>query len=461
MKAIIQVVIETEAGPQMQEVACLERKEHCLENIGLTLAESKSLLLAAQKILIDQQIAEYLEARRHCPHCGEIRHQKGSHTVSLQTLFGNLKINSPRWNHCPCQPSPAQTFSPLTELLRERVSPERLYLEVKWSSLISFKMAALLLKDALPVAETVNAASVRNHLHGAARRMEAALDKEQVSFIDGCPREWAAQPRPPAPLTVGIDGCYLRQWEDKQKQFEVIVGKSLAEDGPSRCFGFVQTYDEKPKRRLFELLKSQGMQMNQRVMFFSDGGADIRDVQLYLNPEAEHYLDWFHITMRITVMGQCAKGLKVGLEKRKEMSKMLESTKHYLWHGNVSHARNKIEDMLGFLDELAEERTGGENVPKLQKALGELESYVTANEPLIPNYGERWRNEEAIATGFVESAVNQIVSKRFAKRQQMQWTKKGTHLLLQTRTQVLDGQLEETFRKWYPGFRPYVQQQAA
>jgi hypothetical protein len=40
MKAIIQVVIETELGPQMQEVACLERKEHCLENIGLTLAES-------------------------------------------------------------------------------------------------------------------------------------------------------------------------------------------------------------------------------------------------------------------------------------------------------------------------------------------------------------------------------------------------------------------------------------
>jgi hypothetical protein len=54
-----------------------------------------------------------------------------------------------------------------------------------------------------------------------------------------------------------------------------------------------------------------------------------------------------------------------------------------------------------------------------------------ANQPLISNYGERWRNEETIATGFVESAVNQIVSKRFVKKQQMQWTKKGAHLLLQ------------------------------
>ena len=50
------------------------------------------------------------------------------------------------------------------------------------------------------------------------------------------------------------------------------------------------------------------MQMNQRVMFFSDGGTDVREVQLYLNPEAEHYLDWLHLTMRLTVMGQYARG---------------------------------------------------------------------------------------------------------------------------------------------------------
>jgi hypothetical protein len=29
------------------------------------------------------------------------------------------------------------------------------------------------------------------------------------------------------------------------------------------------------------------MQMNQQVMFFSDGGSDVREVQQYLNPEAE------------------------------------------------------------------------------------------------------------------------------------------------------------------------------
>ena len=134
----------------------------------------------------------------------------------------------------------SQDFSPLLRLLDEHVSPERLYLETKWASLISFELAAHLLKDTLPVAETVNAAGVRNHLHRVAERAEAALGDEKVSFIEGCPREWAALPHPQPPLTIGVDGCYVRQWEDKKAHFEVIVGKSMAEDGPSRCFGFVQ-----------------------------------------------------------------------------------------------------------------------------------------------------------------------------------------------------------------------------
>ncbi len=43
-----------------------------------------------------------------------------------------------------------------------------------------------------------------------------------------------------------------------------------------------------------------------------------------------------------------------------------------------------------------------------------------------------------------------MVGKRFAKKQQMQWSKQGAHLLLQTRTRALDGTLRETFVRWYP-----------
>ena len=58
---------------------------------------------------------------------------------------------------------------------------------------------------------------------------------------------------------------------------------------------------------------------------------------------------------------------------------------------------------------------------------------------MIRNYGERYRNGERISTAFLESTVNQVVSKRMVKKQQMAWTERGAHLLLQTRTRVLNG----------------------
>jgi hypothetical protein len=50
--------------------------------------------------------------------------------------------------------------------------------------------------------------------------------------------------------------------------------------------------------------------------------------------------------------------------------------------------------------------------------------------------------------------VNQVVSKRMVKRQQMRWTPRGAHLLLQIRTRVLNDELVHHFRRWYPAFVP-------
>jgi hypothetical protein len=114
----------------------------------------------------------------------------------------------------------------------------------------------------------------------------------------------------------------------------VIVGKSISEEGAGKCFGLVQSYDDKPKRRIFEVLKGQGMQLNQQIVFLSDGGETVRNLQLYLNPEAEHLLDWFHVTMRLTVLNQIAKGQPMAIgeddekyELRKPTFKVLESIK--------------------------------------------------------------------------------------------------------------------------------------
>ena len=69
------------------------------------------------------------------------------------------------------------------------------------------------------------------------------------------------------------------------------------------------------------------------LTFLTDGGGDVRDLPLYLNPQAEHLIDWFHVTMRLTVMGQMAKGLEG--KAAAEVGAQLERLKWFLWHGNV------------------------------------------------------------------------------------------------------------------------------
>jgi len=223
-----------------------------------------------------------------------------------------------------------------------------------------------------------------------------------------------------------------------------IVGKSVPEVQDHRYFGLVQTLDDKPDRRLFEVLRSQDLRMS--LTFLTDGGDSVRSFLDGISPGAETYLDWFHLTMRLTVLSQYIKGLAhhnpveaLALHSR------LERIKWRLWHGDTDVALSRARELAADIAALSSDYPG---LQRFAKAAAGLVTYIENNAAAIPDYGERRHYAEPISTAFTESTVN--LGKRFAKKQQMQWSKAGAHLLLQTRTQTLDGTLPETFRKWYP-----------
>ena len=186
----------------------------------------------------------------------------------------------------------------------------------------------------------------------------------------------------------------------------------------------------------------------------SDGGEDVRRVQEYMQPGSEHWIDWFHITMRVTVLQQQTKTLTAEAgraETGAAIAKRIDSVKHLIWHGNVVEALDRLHDLLLDLSLIRAHSAAAE---KLACGMTEFEIYIRNNREFIPNFGERYRQGETITTAFVESTINQVVSRRFVKKQQMAWTLRGAHLLLQTRTKVLNNELENVFRNWYPLFRP-------
>jgi hypothetical protein len=196
-------------------------------------------------------------------------------------------------------------------------------------------------------------------------------------------------------------------------------------------------------------LKSQGLQANQDVTFLTDGGEEVRALTELVTPEAEHVLDWFHITMRLTVLSQYARG--VAHHEEDEGARLLaslNSIKWLLWHGNQHRAG---EEIACFEDDVDALEVSYPNLGKFKRTAHEFAVYIASNAGSLINYGERYRSGERISSCLAESTVNAVISKRFAKRQQMQWTKRGAHLLLQTRTRTLDGTLRSLFERWYPG----------
>jgi len=456
MKVKIQVVIENDEGQveDVQQVACLRRGPLTPEELGLNLAEAKQILHGVQESMVASQVNDYMNGQRPCPQCGARRTQKGRHEILFRTLFGKLRLKSLRLHHCDCEPAQAQeTFIPLAELLPNRTAPGLLYLQAKWCSLLSFGVSCDLLAEVLPLGEGLNTTALRNNLHRVAERMEKELGEERKTFLpEAVPTPEGKHPIPPGKpaFTLGLDGAYV-QAGGRAGWFEVIVGRSVPAAGASKYFGFVHNIEDKPKRRIYEVLRSQGLEADQPVQFLSDGGETVRNLQMYISPQSEHWLDWFHITMRLTVMGQMRKGMN-GVEASalvEQAEQDLESLKWHVWNGNVEPALELVDGLKVLLggDGISAERQ------KLLKAIREFGACIATKQAFIPDYGDRYRNKETISTAFAESAVNQLVRLRMVKQQQMHWTQRATHLLLQVRAQVLNNDFRETFRRWYPAMK--------
>src|SRR3712207_4665734 len=71
--------------------------------VGLGLAEAKALLAGLQASKVRTQLAEHAALGRVCPSCQAVLRVKDRRPRRLQTLFGTVEIEAPRFKLCPCR----------------------------------------------------------------------------------------------------------------------------------------------------------------------------------------------------------------------------------------------------------------------------------------------------------------------------------------------------------------------
>ena len=106
VRILLQVAPEDGAFGEAEEVATFEKGADRLEAVGLSLAEAKALLGGLQHRLVGLQAAAHVERHRRCEACGKRLRAKGGYPIVFRSLFGDVRLASPRFHRCRCGPAP-------------------------------------------------------------------------------------------------------------------------------------------------------------------------------------------------------------------------------------------------------------------------------------------------------------------------------------------------------------------
>ena len=318
-------------------------------------------------------------------------------------------------------------------------------MDAKLAALAPFAKVADFLNEVLPDTARSNAATVRNRTRRVGRRLMRDLAETAE----------AARPEPAKTLAIGVDGGFVRSRRTWEHNFEVTVAKLTDEDGECIRVAFETTQYYRGVRQICHGLEVLGVDDKTEITVLSDGDAGLRTLQYDVAPRSEHILDWFHIGMRFEHLLDASKAIAKGLPMAGHVSAWAQFTttqaKWALWNGQADKTFARLESLRRWT--LSEQEPTPE-VHRVRKHATDLLKYLRANEDSLPNYEERYHNGDPISTGPVESAVNEIIAKRMCKSQQMSWNRWKVQPFLTVRCAVLNETLEDSFRKWFPGFRP-------
>jgi hypothetical protein len=436
MRLIIEARVElaeSDMQPEPRRLAVLDRMDDDLEQLGLTLEEGRELLAAAQSALVSSQAEQWLATEDYCRRCCTPLYHKDSRWVVFRTVFGKVRLQSPRFWSCTCDRSRGtrrHTFSPLSEGLSRRVTPELEYLQLKWAAHMPYAAATALLKEVLPLQECVSATGAKTRIRVAGAELDAQIEREIAEMPKADVISNAIES--PEVTAVSVDSAWLKHCAPPKQKFmgrqvNIVAGRATRADGTSQVVAYVGKRVASPAARLDHFLMHQGVKTDERVTVISDGAGEFTKAVDGSQLARGRVLDWFHIAMRFRAAEQSILGAKRqvgpgGDWERVELE--IKSAKWLVWHNKGRKAVRRLQTINELLEKCSDRA-----ISTLQWNVRKLYSYLRSNARFLVNYGARYRKGLPISSAIAESAVNQVVSARMAKGQQMRWCDEGAHHL--------------------------------
>lgn len=426
-------------------------------DIGLSIDDGKKVMATLQSAVVAHEAETYSLFRRVCPDCHTFRPVKDYTTRRIRTVFGKVEVRNPRWMLCrDCYPGLDGVLAPLKEICPDRATPELMELTARLGSMMPYRQAAKVLAEFLPIEPTETCATVRKRPIRIGERLDDQTRQEtwrvRSQTDDRSQLEMQLPGDRRKEFVVSIDTAHVRSAEPNSvRNFELVVARcgrgGLGEPG-GRYFVSGSTEQHAIRDLALPALEEVGYRGFGDVTVISDGAEILKRLPRAMPKPTTHIIDRFHISVKIQPMQQIAdhivRSQSRSIEALPTIDRDIRAVKWRLWHGRVDRAIRDLERLLARLKDSQEESEF--SIARLHSLGVQLPTYVRSNRGAIINYGERYRSGLRVATTLAESAVNSLVGKRMAKKQQMRWSRHGAHRLMQVRTAEINGELRDRLR---------------
>jgi hypothetical protein len=196
----------------------------------------------------------------------------------------------------------------------------------------------------------------------------------------------------------------------------------------------------------------------------TDGARGMRSLVTSVAPcLAPTILDWFHIGMKLHAVRSALCAYTFRLLQRpmvlQRCERLLSRVRDKLWRskGDVAietvrthaHRIASLNLEIGSLTKFYDLYAG---TPSPLRAARFLSFLLNNRCDLIDCQQARMAGRR-LSSASAESVMNHLINRRLTKRQQMRWSMRSAHYLLQTRVELLDGRLETCFAKRFPHIR--------
>jgi hypothetical protein len=166
MRCTLVLEFDSGAGEPPRRVEALRLHRDTINStegdVGLTLAEAKTVLLSIQQEFVGEQLNQYCAARRTCLRCRAVRRLHDSHCSEVCTVIGRVSYVRERWKGCACGSDGGRYISPLKNYLRETYTAELKWLYAKLGALLPYRQALEILSLLLPASGRDSHVSIRN-----------------------------------------------------------------------------------------------------------------------------------------------------------------------------------------------------------------------------------------------------------------------------------------------------------